>query len=140
MSKPATRGYEPTGEQSTFIQSFEAGTLPGTAFKHVDHVRLAWLYLQIHPTDEALTRFSRGIRRFAAANGQADLYHETVTWAFLFIINERIGRFGRDHTWKEFSERNQDLIENGRDVLGRYYSGDLLHTDIARRVFLMPQL
>ena len=27
----------------------------------------------------------------------------------------------------------------GRGVLERYYSGDVLHTDSARRVFLMPE-
>ena len=134
----ATTVYEPTGEQSAFIHSFEAGILPNTDFKHVDHVRLAWLYLRIYPTPEALALFSAGIKRFAAANGHADLYHETITWAFLFIINERIAEFGRDHSWKEFRLENEDLIENGRGVLERYYSGDVLHTDSARRVFLMP--
>ena len=91
------------------------------------------------PTAEALARFSEGIKRFAAAQGHAGLYHETITWAFLFIINERIGRFEREHSWKEFSAENGDLLENGRGVLGRYYPGDVLHSDAARRVFLMPE-
>ena len=113
-------------------------TLPNTDFRHADHVRLTWLYLRKYPLLEALDRFIVGLKRFAASKGHASLYHETITWAFVLIVNERIERFGRDHTWPEFEERNGDLIRDGRAVLGGFYSAEVIESDLARRVFLMP--
>ena len=135
---PRVARYEPTAEEATFIDRFEDCTLPNTAFRHTDHLRLTWLYLRMYPLLEALNRFVVGLKRFAASNHHANLYHETITWAFVLITNERIERFGSDHTWPEFEERNRDFIEDGRAVLGGFYSSKMIESDLARRVFLMP--
>ena len=120
-----------------FIRSFEDGTLPGSAFHHRDHVRLAWLYLERYPALEALTRFAEGLKRFAAAQGHAGLYHETITWAYLFLIHERKAAAGTE-TWEEFAARNPDLLGWNPSVLDRYYDRETLFSDRARQVFLMP--
>src|SRR5262249_61516758 len=73
-------------EDRDFVAAFEAGTLPNEAFHHRDHVRLAWLYLRELPPAQALTRFTEGLRRFAAVHGKPGLYHETITWAYLLLI------------------------------------------------------
>ena len=73
-----------------FVSSFEDRTLPAAAFHHRDHVRLAWIYLRRHSALEALARFAEGLKRFAAFNGHPGLYHETITWAYLFLIHERM--------------------------------------------------
>lgn len=130
--------YEPTAEEATLVRRFEDCTLPHTIFRHADHVRLTWLYLRTHPLLEALERIAGGLKRFATSNGHPDLYHETITWAFVLIVNERIARFGKDHTWREFAVRNRDLIVGGRAVLGSFYSTEVLDSDLARSVFLMP--
>jgi hypothetical protein len=39
-----------------FLSAFEACTLDPQHFNHRGHVRLAWLYLQRYPFDEAVTR------------------------------------------------------------------------------------
>ena len=44
------------------------------------------------PAAEALARFSKVLRRYAASLGKADRYHETITWAYLLLLNERIRR------------------------------------------------
>ena len=77
--------YEPTAEEATFIDRFEDCTLPNTAFRHADHVRLTWLYLRMYSLLEALDRFVGGLKRFAASNHHASLYHETITWAFVLM-------------------------------------------------------
>jgi hypothetical protein len=120
-----------------FIRSFEDGTLPNTAFHHRDHVRLGWLYLRRHPPLEALTRFADGLRRFAAANGHPGLYHETITWAYLLLIHERMAR-GGEPTWEEFAARNPDLLGWKPSILDRYYAPETLGSELARRVFVMP--
>jgi hypothetical protein len=120
-----------------FVHSFEDCTLPNAAFHHRDHVRLAWLYLRRYPALEALTRFAEGLKRFAAANGRAGLYHETITWAFLFLIHERMARTEAE-TWEGFAALNADLLTWNPSVLDRYYEKETLGSELARRVFVMP--
>jgi len=127
----------PAPADTDFIRSFEDCTLPNSAFHHRDHVRLAWLYLERYPVLEALSRFTEGLKRFAAANGHPGLYHETITWAYLFLIRERKAEPGSE-TWEEFAARNPDLLGWNPSILDRYYAKETLFSDRARRVFLMP--
>lgn len=120
-----------------FVACFEACTLPISAFHHRDHVRLAWIYLRRHPPLEALARFAGSLRRFAAANGHAGLYHETITWAFLLLIRERMER-GPAGTWEEFGAAHPDLLTWKPSVLDRYYQPETLASELARRIFVMP--
>jgi hypothetical protein len=120
-----------------FVRSFEDGSLPNAAFHHRDHVRLAWLYLRRHPPLEALARFADGLRRFATANGHPGLYHETITWAYLLLIHERMARGGAP-TWEEFAAGNPDLLTWKPSILDRYYRPETLGSELARRVFVMP--
>jgi hypothetical protein len=121
-----------------FLRSFEDGTLPSSAFHHRDHVRLAWLYLRRLPAPEALARFTDGLKRFAAAKGKPGLYHETITWAYLLLIHERMARSEAD-TWEEFAGLNDDLLVWNPSVLDRYYEKETLGSELARRVFVLPE-
>jgi len=120
-----------------FLRSFEDCTLPNSAFHHQDHVRLAWLYLRQAPPLEALARFTEGLKRFAAANGHPGLYHETITWAYLLLIHERMART-EAVTWEEFGRRNPDLLAWKPSVLERYYEKETLGSELARKVFVLP--
>lgn len=121
-----------------FLQRFADGSLPESDFRHADHVRAAWLYLRRWPPAEALARFSADLRHFAASKGKPDRYHETVTWAYLLLIRERVERSGRCDTWDEFAAANPDLLA-WPGVLGRYYAAETLASELARRVFLFPE-
>jgi hypothetical protein len=121
-----------------FIARFEDCTLPNTAFHHRDHVRLAWLYLRRAPLLEALTRFTEGLKRFAHANGHDGLYHETITWAYLFLVHQRIAAAPEGETWDEFAARNPDLMSWKPSILAGYYRDETLSSELARRVFVMP--
>jgi len=79
-----------------FVAAFESCALPSEGFHHRDHVRLAWLYLKELPPAQALTRFTEGLQRFAEAHGKPGLYHETITWAYLLLIRERMARAAGD--------------------------------------------
>jgi hypothetical protein len=120
------------------IERFEDCTLPEGRFHHIDHVRLAWLYLSRQPLAQALERFSAGLKRFAAAAGKPDRYHETITWAYLFLIHERMERDGRPRSWEEFIAANPDLRARDGGVLGRLYNRETLDSSLARRVFVLP--
>lgn len=123
-----------------FITSLEDCTLSNESFHHADHVRMAFLYLRRYPALEALQRFSASLARFAASMGKADRYHETITWAFLFIIRERVARAAQQQTWTEFASENPDLL-NWKDkdnVLKRYYREETLASALARSTFVFP--
>jgi hypothetical protein len=121
-----------------FIASFENCSLSNASFHHVDHVKMAFLYLCRYPALEALQRFSASLTRFAAAYGKPALYNETVTWAFLLLIRERMARAGGQQTWTEFAASNQDLLSWKDNVLKRYYRDETLSSDLARTTFLLP--
>lgn len=121
-----------------FIAEFEAAALPADAFHHCDHVRAAFLYVSRYPVLEAIDRFSSSLRNFAAANGKPDRYNETVTWAFLLLIRERIARAGVPQTWAQFAEANPDLLTWRENILKKYYREETLSSDLAKGTFLFP--
>jgi hypothetical protein len=121
-----------------FIVSFEDASLANDAFHHSDHVRMAFLYLCRFPALEALGRFSAALMNFAAAKGKPQLYHETITWAFVLLIRERMARAGCRQTWTQFSANNPDLLNWNQNVLQKYYRADTLASDLARTTFLFP--
>jgi len=125
-------------DDAAFVEAFERGELPETAFRHRDHVRLAWIYLRRLSPAAALVKFSDGLRRFAARIGKARLYHETITWAYLLLIRERMERAGAAQEWSDFADANPDLLTWRPSVLGAYYREETLASDLARRVFVLP--
>jgi len=127
----------PLGD-SELLAGFRAATLPEGAFRHREHVRVAWLMLRELPPDRALEAFSTGLRRYAAACGKAGLYHETITWAFLLLIRERMARGAPDTTFAEFAAANPELLAWKPSILESYYRPETLASDLARRVFLLP--
>ena len=121
-----------------FIASFEAGSLANESFHHADHVRMAFLYVRRYPALEALERFSASLVRFATAHGKPQLYHETITWAFLFLIRERLARMGSPLSWDEFAAGNADLLDWKNNILKKYYRPETLSSDLARSTFVFP--
>jgi hypothetical protein len=119
-----------------FLEAFRTGTLPLTDFDHRAHVRAGYLYITRNGLGLAIEQFGKDLRAFAAAHGKHGLYHETITVAFLALINERIVLAG-DRGWESFSETNPDLF--GRNSLAPFYEPEELASAEARRVFLLPR-
>jgi hypothetical protein len=118
-----------------FVTQFEECTLPPDSFSHRNHVRLAWLYLKEEPLLAALDRFRRSLKRYAGSLGASAKYHETITFAFLFLIHERMQQAPADETFDAFAERNPELFQK---ILLRYYREETLASPLAREVFVMP--
>ena len=125
-------------DDKALIDAFEAGDEPAGGFHHREHVRVAWYYLQQAPFADALVRFSSNLRRFAAARGKPGLYHETITTAYLLLINERLDGDDRKLPWTAFAERHADLLTWKPSALDRYYRAETLMSERARRTFVMP--
>jgi hypothetical protein len=121
------------------VNAFEAQIVPEGGFHHAQHVRVAWYYLRNRPLLEALEQFQTRLRAFAVAQGKPDLYHETITMAYVLLINERLQQDGAgEEDWEAFSARNRDLLSWKPSILQRYYRDETLWSDRARRTFVMP--
>jgi len=120
------------------MEQFERATLPLDCFHHREHVRVAYLYLTRGPLLEALQAFSIALRRFATTHGKSKLYHETITWAYMFLIHERMSRTGRTQGWEDFARDNSDLLIWKNGVLSRLYREETLASDLARERFILP--
>ena len=120
------------------IACFEAGEVPPGGFHHREHVRVAWWYLCCEPLPSALERFRTGLRDFAEKQGAPGLYHETITTAYVLLIDERLQAFGRDGSWQGFAAANPDLCAWKPSILERYYSPETLASDAARAMFVAP--
>ena len=122
-----------TREDRELVAAFEDLSHP--VLTHEQHVQLAYVYLLEAPLSRVLEDFPGKLKRYAESKGAPDLYHETITWAFLALINERLRR-GEHDSWREFAAANPDLFE--RSCLERYYTPEDLASPLARRVFLLP--
>jgi hypothetical protein len=138
MSDPAMAQNDVPVSDDALVGLFEAGEEPPGGFHHHEHVRVAWHYLRSRSMPEALARFSATLRRFAIARGKPHLYHETITTAFVLLINERLDDGNRALAWPEFAERNSDLLSWKPSILDRYYRPETLASERARRTFVLP--
>ena len=126
---------EPSHEE--VIRRFESGAVGEQSFHHPDHVRLAFAYLCQYSALEALGKFCDALKKFAAAHGKAQLYHETITYAYFFLIRERMAR-SEAANWNEFARENSDLLTWKGGILSRYYQEGTLKSELARSGFVFP--
>ena len=120
-----------------FLAALEDTTLPPAEFGHAGHVRAAYLYLRTADFPTALARIRASIRRYAEALGQPDRYHETITVAYTALINQHMQTRGPAADWLEFITANPELLD--KKLLTHFFSPEVLASDFARRVFVLPQ-
>lgn len=123
---------------SELVERFERGEVEESGFHHFDHVRVAYAYVCEMPLLQAIERFSCALKRFAAAQGKTGLYHETITWAYLMLIQERRLRVSDAGDWEQFANANPDLLRWKDGILARYYKPATLQSELARKAFLFP--
>ena len=124
-------------DNEALILRFESDLIPEEGFHHADHVRLAFAYLCEYPVLQALDKFASALKRFAAARGKTQLYNETITCAYFFLIRERMARC-EGASWEEFAQVNPDLLVWKDGIVNRYYREATLKSDLARSVFILP--
>ena len=120
------------------LAAFEAGREPEGGFHHREHLRVAWLYLGRDSWPVALGRFAEGLKRFATAQGHPGLYHETITVAYFLLLHQRMAEAPIDAEFDAFVARYPELLGWKPSILDRYYDAATLGSDLARRVFVMP--
>jgi hypothetical protein len=125
-------------QDEELLSKFEDTSLPLSEFHHEEHLRVAFLYLRRHALLDVLERFPAALQRYAAAHGKNGLYHQTISWAFLFIVHERMAAGGETESWEEFKQSNVDLLQGSKSTLAKYYRDDTIASPAARQYFVMP--
>jgi len=119
------------------LTRFESCTLDPGDFPHREHVHLAWIYFRRQSPLRAMASFCEGLKKFAKSLGKEGLYHETITWAYLLLVRDRIARSSAE-TWEVFARENSELLMWKPSILDRYYQSETLQSELARREFVFP--
>ena len=117
------------------VERFERLQIPPGAFRHRDHVEAAYGMLRKYPFIEATARYARTIQTMAENAGAYTKFHVTVTIAFMAIIAERMESSPHDD-FEDFCARHPDLFSP--ELLRRFYSAERLQSELARKVFVLP--
>jgi len=121
-----------------FARTFERGDIPNRDFHHREHLRLAWAYLAECPSlDAAIVRIVTAIRRFAAAAGAAEKYHETLTIFWMKHLELIRARLDAGADFDEVLRANPRLLD--KDLPLAFYSRERLFSDEARRTWVEPE-
>ena len=126
-----------TTEDTEFLADFEQGRLDPTQFPHRSHVRVGYELLERYPFPEALLHLARGLRRLVAKAGRPEVYHETITAAFLALIAEHRARH-RYAGWEDFAASNPALFR--KELLEEWYAPAVLQSPVARATFILPRV
>jgi hypothetical protein len=132
---PATASA--AADDARFLAALEDCTLPAARFDHAAHVRAGYLYLRRAAFPQATAAMCATIARYARALGKPDRYHETITVAFMALINACLHEQGDGGGWAQFCARNPQLLRS--DALLAYYPRAVLESRAARSRFtLLP--
>jgi hypothetical protein len=120
-----------------FLEALEGCRLEPEQFSHREHVRAAFLYLERLPFGAAIDRMRATLRSYTAFLGRADKYHETLTVAFMCLVNAHRQR-GAYTDWPGFARLNPELFDSR--VLRQYYEPATLASPLARTTFVLEKL
>jgi hypothetical protein len=118
-----------------FLAHFEAGSLH--SFGHRDHLRVAFAYARRGGVDHAVDHARRGLRHIAAAYGEPERYHDTLTTAWARVIAHHALSHA-DGGFDAFVAAHPRLLD--RELLLAHYSRERLFSRAARAQFVEPDL
>lgn len=119
-----------------FLAAFESGHLH--PFRHVDHIRMAWLILRRDGTDKGVISIRNGLKHFAAAHGASQMYHETITLFWVKLVGYARQYVAPTDDFETFIAHCDHLLDTR--LMTQHYSLALLASDAARRGWIEPDL
>jgi hypothetical protein len=126
----------------TFLAQFESATWPLEEWHHRQHIKIAYLYLCRHPLETAVAKICKGIKKFNAAHkvpeGIDRGYHETMTQAWMRLVNCTLQEFGPNESADAFVDKHTQLLS--KRALLFFYSRDHIMSAEAKRQFVLPDL
>jgi hypothetical protein len=126
-------------EIESFMRAFEDGSFSRSEWTHFRHLVLALWYLRRHNRDEATKLIREGIQRYNERQGNLTGYHETITLAWVAVIERFLGT--RDLDVPVSLLAGELLSQCGdKNYLLRFYSKERLFSDEARHRWVAPDL
>jgi hypothetical protein len=123
----------------SFIRAFENGSLSRPEWTHSRHFVMALWYLRRHNREEATGLIRAGIQRHNERQGNLTGYHETITLAWIIVIERFLAVRDLDVPLSVLA--GELLAQCGnKDYLLRFYSRERLFSDEARHRWVPPDL
>ena len=119
------------------IRAFEATELDPVAFSHADHVEMACEMLRAYGFADACAKYSSAIQALARKANAPKKFNATITFAFMSLIAERMATVPHED-YQDFIAKNMDL--RSKTVLEKWYSPERLNSEMARQVFVLPDM
>ena len=142
MSEQATAPGSTVWSDEEFLQQFESTAWPLQDWHHRQHIKVAYLYLRRLPLEAASARIRERIKAFNAAKQVAESlssgYHETMTQAWMRLVDLTLREYGPAETADLFYQQNPQLSE--KKVLRLFYSRELFLSQRAKTEFVEPDL
>jgi len=128
-----------TESDRRFLAAFESCAFSADDFRHREHLRLAYIYLTLHPFAVALEKTETGLRRLLAHLGApAAKYHRTMTEAWLRAVDHVMHSSEATAGSEQFLEIADRLLD--KEIMGTHYTPHVLWSDAARTSFVQPDL
>ncbi|MEE4246257.1 MAG: N-formylglutamate deformylase, partial [Kangiellaceae bacterium] len=122
-----------------FIHQFRQCSLPAEEFTHEAHCRAAVIYFYELGFEQGVAQLAKDIERYASALGARDKYHATLTYGMFRLVVEKIYP-ETSRQWSVVKVLLDDLIENGKQHIGQYYSDFVLASTAAKQSVVMPDV
>ena len=126
------------------VAAFRAQTLTKEQWTHLAHLRVGAWHVHHFGADAALGMLRSGIRRLNDAHGTANSstsgYHETITVAYVRLIEQLLSSIDADVPLEERIALSTGGPLAERSVLLRFWSRDLLMSPRARAEWVPPDL
>lgn len=127
---------------AVFYDRFLAGQFAPEEWKHREHIKAAYLCLRRYPLTDATAQMRRGLAALNASHkapNEIDRgYHETMTVAWMRVVDVTMGVFGVESDSDTFCDKHPHLMQ--KTLMRLFYSKERIMTWDAKQRFVEPDL
>ncbi len=126
-------------DDAEFEKQLEDCSLDPMIFDHEGHLRMAYIQINKYGIDYACDNMCRQIQDFDATYGTGRIFHTTLTYCSIQIVNQFMNRT-KTKSFKQFLSLYPILKKDFKSLVNNYYTDSLLRKDIARLVYIPPDI
>jgi hypothetical protein len=139
MSHPHRHGASPSIVDDPELKAiFDHIVGPDGAFRHRQHVNLAFLAVQRHGMPQAVDKICSWIRKIAVYERAPQKYHYTVSRAWVELVAHHIAADPDCRQFDTFAQRHPALLD--KRLLVRHYRSTTLAGEDARNGWAEPDV
>lgn len=121
-----------------FLRAFEEEAYPVTNLTHLDHLRLAWIYLRKYADTAAQERMCRLFYTSATRWNVQHKFHYTITVAWMKLVSIGLVLTPHFSRFNDFANAHQWLLN--KDAVLAFYSRPRISSAVARATWVEPDL